>query len=186
MHDDMEHIAKSVADVMMLSKASGGIGVSLTKLARNRFPAQIVQHAFHRGPTPFAKIIDTAIRAVSAAARKKARSVSTWRTGTSISPSFRLEAQCRRRLHAHAHRQHRRIHLRRIHEARRERRRLVHVRPERDAGSQRALRPGVQRSATPNTSKMAEAGKMRMFKKVPAREQYRQILVSFRPPRTRG
>jgi ribonucleoside-diphosphate reductase alpha chain len=31
-HDDMAHIAKSVADVMMISKGTGGLGVSLTKL----------------------------------------------------------------------------------------------------------------------------------------------------------
>ena len=33
-HDDMEHIAKSVADVMLLSKASGGLGVR-GKIATN-------------------------------------------------------------------------------------------------------------------------------------------------------
>ena len=44
----------------------------------------------------------------------------------------RLEAQCRRRLYAHAHRQHGRIHVRRIHEARPKRPGLVYVRPGRD------------------------------------------------------
>src|SRR3989344_7523630 len=37
-HDDMGHIAKSVADVMMLSKASGGLGVSITKLRASGSP----------------------------------------------------------------------------------------------------------------------------------------------------
>jgi ribonucleoside-diphosphate reductase alpha chain len=31
-HDSMEHIAKSVSDVMLLSKGSGGLGASVTKL----------------------------------------------------------------------------------------------------------------------------------------------------------
>src|SRR3989344_3589113 len=31
-HDDMSHIAKSVSDVLLLSKGSGGIGASITKL----------------------------------------------------------------------------------------------------------------------------------------------------------
>ena len=84
MEDDMEHIAKSVADVMMLSKASGGIGVSMTKLRATGSPLGS-SNTPSSGPTPFAKIMDTAIRAVTAAERKSARSASTWRTGTSIS-----------------------------------------------------------------------------------------------------
>ncbi len=31
-HDDMEHIGKTVSDVLLLSKATGGIGLSVTKL----------------------------------------------------------------------------------------------------------------------------------------------------------
>src|SRR5260221_3701264 len=37
-HDDMGHIAKSVSDIMMLSKASGGLGASLTKLRATGSP----------------------------------------------------------------------------------------------------------------------------------------------------
>src|SRR3990167_296915 len=32
MHDDMEHIGKTVSDVLLLSKATGGIGLSVSKL----------------------------------------------------------------------------------------------------------------------------------------------------------
>src|SRR3989344_2264480 len=62
-HDDIEHIAKSVADVIKLSKASGGIGASITKLRAAGSPLSSDNTA-SSGPTPFAKIIDTAIRAV--------------------------------------------------------------------------------------------------------------------------
>ncbi len=69
-HDDMDHIAKSVADVMKLSKGSGGIGASLTKLRAAGSPLKS-NNGTSTGPTPFAKIIDTAIRAIQRGGKKK-------------------------------------------------------------------------------------------------------------------
>jgi ribonucleoside-diphosphate reductase alpha chain len=69
-HDDMGHIAKSVADVMLLSKGSGGLGVSLTKLRASGSPLKSNNGA-STGPTPFAKIMDTAIRAIQRGGKKK-------------------------------------------------------------------------------------------------------------------
>src|SRR3990167_3116571 len=69
-HDDMGHISKSVADVMMLSKASGGLGASLTKLRATGSPLSS-NNTTSSGPTPFAKIIDTAIRAIQRGGKKK-------------------------------------------------------------------------------------------------------------------
>ncbi len=69
-HDDMEHIAKSVADVMMLSKGSGGIGASVTKLRAAGSPLKS-NNGTSTGPTPFAKVIDTAIRAIQRGGKKK-------------------------------------------------------------------------------------------------------------------
>ena len=69
-HDDIEHIAKSVADVIKLSKASGGIGASITKLRAAGSPLSS-NNTVSSGPTPFAKIIDTAIRAVQRGGKKK-------------------------------------------------------------------------------------------------------------------
>lgn len=69
--DDMEHIAKSVSDVMMLSKASGGLGVSMTKLRASGSPLMSASGGASTGPTPFAKIMDTAIRAIQRGGKKK-------------------------------------------------------------------------------------------------------------------
>lgn len=69
-HDDMGHIAKSVADVMLLSKGSGGLGVSMTKLRASGSPLKSNNGA-STGPTPFAKIMDTAIRAIQRGGKKK-------------------------------------------------------------------------------------------------------------------
>jgi len=68
--DTMVHIAKSVSDVLLLSKASGGIGCSLTKL---RAAGSLLSstNTPSSGPTPFAKIMDTAVRAVQRGGKKK-------------------------------------------------------------------------------------------------------------------
>ncbi len=69
-HDDMGHIAKSVSDVLLLSKTSGGIGTSITKLRASGSPLKSSFGGASSGPTPFAKIIDTAIRAVQRGGKK--------------------------------------------------------------------------------------------------------------------
>jgi ribonucleoside-diphosphate reductase alpha chain len=69
-HDDMDHIAKSVADVLKISKASGGIGVSLTKL-RAAGSTLKSSNTVSSGPTPFAKIMDTAVHAIVRGGKKK-------------------------------------------------------------------------------------------------------------------
>jgi ribonucleoside-diphosphate reductase alpha chain len=69
--DDMSNIAKSVSDVMLLSKGSGGIGASVTKLRASGSPLKSSGGGTSTGPTPFAKIIDTAIRAIQRGGKKK-------------------------------------------------------------------------------------------------------------------
>ncbi len=69
-HDDMAHIAKSVADVMLISKGTGGLGVSLTKL-RATGSVLASSNTISSGPAPFAKIMDTAIHAIVRGGKKK-------------------------------------------------------------------------------------------------------------------
>lgn len=70
-HDNMEHIAKSVSDVMLLSKGSGGLGASVTKLRASGSPLKSNFGGASTGPTTFAKVIDTAIRAIQRGGKKK-------------------------------------------------------------------------------------------------------------------
>ncbi len=70
-HDDMAHIAKSVADIMMLSKDSGGLGASITKLRAGGSPLKSNFGGASSGPTSFAKIIDVAIHAIMRGGKKK-------------------------------------------------------------------------------------------------------------------
>ncbi len=70
MHDDMEHIGKTVSDVLILSKATGGIGLSVTKL---RAEGSLLRSSNSKssGPIPFMHIIDSAVRAVQRGGKKK-------------------------------------------------------------------------------------------------------------------
>ena len=69
-HDDMEHIGKTVSDVLLLSKATGGIGLSVTKL---RAEGSVLKsnNTVSSGPVPFMHIIDSAVRAVQRGGKKK-------------------------------------------------------------------------------------------------------------------
>lgn len=70
MHDEMEHIGKTVSDVLLLSKATGGIGLSVTKL---RAEGSVLKsnNTVSSGPVPFMHIIDSAVRAVQRGGKKK-------------------------------------------------------------------------------------------------------------------
>lgn len=68
--DDMSHIGKTVSDVLMLSKATGGIGLAVTKLRANGSVLQS-NNTVSSGPVPFLHIVDSAVRAVQRGGKKK-------------------------------------------------------------------------------------------------------------------
>jgi len=67
--DDMESIAKGVRDVMWIAKGTGGIGITLNKLRASGSPVKTT-NTFSTGPIPFMKMIDTALFAVSRKGKK--------------------------------------------------------------------------------------------------------------------
>jgi len=67
--DDMESIAKGVRDVMWIAKGTGGIGITLSKLRASGSPVKTT-NTFSTGPIPFMKMIDTALFAVSRKGKK--------------------------------------------------------------------------------------------------------------------
>lgn len=69
MEDDIEHIAKSVRDVMWLTKGTGGIGLSVTKLRSEGSPIRSNNTA-STGPIPFMHTIDSTLRAISRGGKK--------------------------------------------------------------------------------------------------------------------
>ncbi len=175
--DDMGHIAKSVADVMLLSKASGGIGASLTKLRASGSPLSS-NNTTSTGPTPFAKIIDTAIRAIQRGGKKKGAlcfymenwhldfpefidwkhnagddymRMRTANTAVFISDEF----------------------MTRVKEGK-----DWYMFDPKDVADLNELYGKKFSERYAHYVEMAEEGKLRTFKKVPAREQFRQILVA--------
>jgi len=68
--DDMESIAKGVRDVMWIAKGTGGIGISLNKLRAAGSPVQTT-NTESTGPIPFMKVIDSALFAVSRKGKKQ-------------------------------------------------------------------------------------------------------------------
>ncbi|MRK01897.1 ribonucleoside-diphosphate reductase subunit alpha [Aeromicrobium sp. S22] len=69
MEDDIEHIAKSVRDVMWLTKGTGGIGMSVSKLRAEGSPIRSNNTA-STGPIPFMHTIDSTLRAISRGGKK--------------------------------------------------------------------------------------------------------------------
>jgi ribonucleoside-diphosphate reductase alpha chain len=174
--DDMAHIAKSVGDVIMLSKYSGGIGASVTKLraagsllASNNTPSS--------GPTPFAKIIDTAIRAVQRGGKKKGALcfyMENWHIDFPDFLDWKSNAgddYLRMRTADTA------VFISDEFMRRVENRELWYMFDPKETPDLVELYGKAFSKRYAEYVKMADEGKIKMFKKVPAEEQYRQILV---------
>ena len=67
--DDMESIAQNVRNLMWISKGTGGIGMSLSKLRAAGSPV-VSTNTTSTGPIPFMKVMDTALFAVSRKGKK--------------------------------------------------------------------------------------------------------------------
>jgi ribonucleoside-diphosphate reductase alpha chain len=176
-HDDLAHIAKSVSDVMMLSRASGGLGVSITKLRAAGSPL-FTNPGVSTGPTPFAKIIDTAIRAIQRGGKKKGALcfyMENWhldfpeyldwkhnagddymRMRTANTAVF-ISDEFMKRVQSGAD---------------------WYMFDPKDVADLNELYGKKFSKRYQEYIEMAQNGKLRVFKKVPAREQMRQILVS--------
>ena len=68
--DEMEHIGKTVSDVLLLSKATGGISFVCHPLAGRGFSLKS-NNTISSGPVPFMHIIDSAVRAVQRGGKKR-------------------------------------------------------------------------------------------------------------------
>ncbi len=68
--DDMDAIARAVRDTMWIAKGTGGIGIGITKLRAAGSPVRTT-NTESTGPIPFIKMIDTALFAVSRKGKKQ-------------------------------------------------------------------------------------------------------------------
>lgn len=175
--DDMESIAKSVRDTMWIAKGTGGIGISMNKLRAAGSPVKTT-NTVSTGPLPFMKMIDTALFAVSRKGKKAGAAAIYMENWHLNFPAF--------------------IDLRANSGDPYYRTRFANIacylsdefmkRIEKDADwymFDPAETPelselyGAEFSKRYNEYvKKAEKGEMREFKKIPARQQWRQILTS--------
>lgn len=175
--DDMESIAKGVRDTMWIAKGTGGIGISLNKLRAAGSPVKTT-NTQSTGPIPFMKMIDTALFAVSRKGKKAGAAaiyMENWHlnfpqfldlrqnsgdpylrtrfanTAVFISDEFMKRVQSNENWYMFDPAE-------------------VEDLPE--------LYGAAFSKRYTYYCKQADAGKMRDFTKVPARQQYRQILTS--------
>lgn len=175
--DDMGHIAKSVADVLNLSKNSGGIGASITKLRATGSPL-FSNSGVSSGPTPFAKIIDTAIRAVVRGGKKKGACclyMENWHLDFPDFIDWKHNAgddYLRMRTANTA------AYLSDEFMKRVKDQKMWYMFDPKEVPDLVELYGEAFSKRYAEYIDMAEAGKLRMFKKVPAEEQYRAMLAS--------
>lgn len=67
--DDTNHIFDNVKNIALISKATGGIGIAVTKL-RASGSAVESNNVLSTGPIPFVKVMDTALKSMSRAGKK--------------------------------------------------------------------------------------------------------------------
>lgn len=175
--DDMESIMKSVRDTGFIAKGTGGIGIGFTKLRAAGSPVKTT-NTESTGPIPFMKMIDTALFAVSRKGKKAGAAalyMENWHlnfpqfldlkqnsgdpylrtrfanTATFISDEF----------------------MRRV-----EKDQDWYLFDPAEVMDLTELYGSEFSARYREYIKMAEAGKLRKFEKIPARQQFRQILIS--------
>lgn len=174
--DDIDNIAKSVSDVIKISKATGGIGASITKLRASGSPLSS-NNTTSSGPTPFAKIIDTAIRAIQRGGKKKGALCFYMENWHLDFPDYLMwkhnagDDYLRMRTADTA------VFMTDEFMRRVESGQDWYMFDPKDTPDLVELYGQAFSKRYAEYIEMAEQGKLRVFKKVPAEEQYRQILV---------
>jgi ribonucleoside-diphosphate reductase alpha chain len=177
MEDNIGHIGKTVADVMKLSKATGGIGLAVTKLRANGSPIS-TNNTFSSGPIPFLHIIDSTIRAISRAGKKmgalcfymenwhidfqdfldlKQNAGDDYRRARTANTAVWMSDEFMKRVKNND---------------------AWYLFDPRDTADLVELYGEAFSKRYKEYAALAEAGKMRVFKKMPATEQFNNIIVS--------
>ena len=174
--DNIDSIAKSVSDVMKISKATGGIGASITKLRASGSPLSS-NNTTSSGPTPFAKIIDTAIRAIQRGGKKKGALCFYMENWHLDFPDFLMwkhnagDDYLRMRTADTA------VFISDEFMKRVENNELWYMFDPKETSDLNELYGKAFSKRYKEYIEMAEQGKLRKFSKIPAEEQYRQILI---------
>ena len=175
--DDMESIAKGIRDTMWIAKGTGGIGISLNKLRAAGSPVKTT-NTESTGPIPFMKMIDTALFAVSRKGKKAGAAALYMENWHLNFPQFLdLRANSgdpywRTRFADTA------VFISDEFMKRVQKDQLWYLFDPAEVSDLPELYGKAFSARYKEYIKMAEAGKMRDFKTIPARQQFKQILTA--------
>ncbi len=175
--DDMEAIARAVRDTMWIAKGTGGIGIGVTKLRASGSPVKAT-NTESTGPIPFIKMIDTALFAVSRKGKKQGAAaifMENWHLNFSEFLDLKQNSgdpYLRTRIANTA------VILSDEFMRRVEKEQDWYLFDPAEVSDLIELYGDAFSKRYKEYVKKAEAGEMRDFKKVPARQQYRQILTT--------
>lgn len=175
--DDMESIAKAVRDTMWIAKGTGGIGIGFTKLRAAGSPVRTT-NTESTGPIPFMKMIDTALFAVSRKGKKAGAAaiyIENWHLNFDQFVDLRQNSgdpYLRTRFANTA------VFISDEFMKRVEKDQDWYLFDPAETPDLTELYGEAFSARYKEYIKMAEAGKLRTFDKVPARQQFKRILTS--------
>ena len=175
--DDMESIAKAVRDTMWIAKGTGGIGIGFTKLRAAGSPVKTT-NTESTGPIPFMKMIDTALFAVSRKGKKAGAAaiyMENWHLNFDQFVDLRQNSgdpYLRTRFANTA------VFISDEFMKRVEKDQDWYLFDPAETPDLTELYGEAFSARYKEYIKMAEAGKLRVFDKVPARQQFKRILTS--------
>lgn len=175
--DDMESIAKSVRDTMWIAKGTGGIGISMNKLRSTGSPVKTT-NTESTGPIPFMKMIDTALFAVSRKGKKAGAAALYMENWHLNFPQFLDLRQNSGDPYLRTRFANTAVFLSDEFMKRVQKDQDWYLFDPAEVSDLPDLYGNEFSQRYKEYVKMAEAGKMRDFQKVNAREQYRSILIS--------
>lgn len=175
--DDMDAIARGVRDTMWIAKGTGGIGIGITKLRAAGSPVKTT-NTESTGPIPFIKMIDTALFAVSRKGKKQGAAAIFMENWHLNFPQFidlkqnSGDPYLRTRIANTA------VVLSDEFMKRVEKGQDWYLFDPAETGDLIELYGSAFSKRYKEYVKMAEAGKLRAFEKISARQQMRQMLIS--------
>ena len=175
--DDMESIAKSVRDTMWIAKGTGGIGISMNKLRAAGSPVKTT-NTVSTGPLPFMKMIDTALFAVSRKGKKAGAAAIYMENWHLNFPQFMELRQNSGDPYFRTRFANIAVYVSDEFMKRVAKEQDWYMFDPADTPDLSELYGEAFSKRYAEYAKLAEAGKLREFKKVPARQQWRQILTS--------
>lgn len=175
--DDMESIAKGIRDTMWIAKGTGGIGISLNKLRAAGSPVKTT-NTESTGPIPFMKMIDTALFAVSRKGKKAGAAALYMENWHLNFPQFLDLRQNSGDPYLRTRFANTAVFISDEFMKRVEKDQDWYLFDPAEVSDLPELYGAEFSARYKEYVKLAEAGKMRDFSKIPARQQFRQILTT--------